>query len=130
MTTNIKKDNLLNVVEMNIKNPSTFLIPSNEYINMNLTIGSIIKICNNFERFFVVVEDIENDNYVGKIVNHLLINRGYNYGDLISFTKNNILAIYSKDHVDELNKTYGDKFNTILLKGINTKLIDIDVNEY
>ena len=69
----------------------------------NLKIGNIVKISNNFEKFWVKIID-KNDNYIlGKIDNYLTFNKTYDYQDIVLFEENNILDFHNKQHSEILH---------------------------
>lgn len=65
------------------------------YSLKDIAVGSIVKVSNGEERFWVTVKTIHNPNsYItGSISNELLGDYGYDYGDVIGFYLNNILDI-------------------------------------
>ena len=54
--------------------------------------GSVVKICDGKERFWVRVENQKDNLFLGTIQNNLLLST-YTYGDMIAFEKKNIYDI-------------------------------------
>lgn len=65
-------------------------------IKDEVEVGSIVKVSDHFESFWVIVKKIEGDVITGAIDNNL-INEDYSAGDLITFKFENIRSIYKDD---------------------------------
>jgi len=114
----IKKIKLVNAKEISISSPDSFIVPPEELLN-NLKIGSIVKVCDNRERFWVNIVRVKKNGYFnGKIDNFLMGNMmneiikektgkvledmDHNYGDIIEFHLDNIYDINTfDDEIDE-----------------------------
>ena len=83
---------LIDAQDMRINNPDTFGAPNKEELD-DLAPGAIVKICNNVERFWVIVSKVENNTISGTVDNMLVGDYGYNCGDDIEFEKCHIYAI-------------------------------------
>ena len=79
-------------------------LKTDDWINNNniitqdiLTIydGLLVKIANNYERFWVKITNINDEYLLGTIDNHLTYNENYDYQDTVLFEKNNILDIHN-----------------------------------
>ena len=73
------------------KQHDTFWAPSNKQLKQ-VKNGSIVKICNGKERFWVIIEGRQKNIYMGHIRNNLLFST-YAFGDLIAFEENQIVII-------------------------------------
>jgi len=89
----IFKIKLVNAQKMNKKYPATFQIPTKKKLK-KITIGSIVKVCDEKERFWVIVKEKTSNQLVGKIDNNLISKSIYNRGDLIKFEEKHIYDIY------------------------------------
>ena len=96
MALNILTDTWIDVKKLQRSHPNEFMAPS-ESILVSLSVGDLVKIGNNYERFWVKVVKITTDYVLGKIDNHLTFNNKYDYNDIILFEKNNIYEIYDTD---------------------------------
>lgn len=90
-------DNFVNAQEMHQKHPDTFWAPSSEQL-ANLKPNDSIKVCYHpedsmGERFWVTISSINDNLITGYVDNHLLLDDGINYGDEITFDKNNVYDI-------------------------------------
>lgn len=105
METKIRKPRLINARKMSLKFPDRFSYWE-EDIN-NLKEGEIVKVCNGWERFWVVVREINGDKLIGEVNNNLIgsVNgdkpSSYNFKDLISFKKENIYQVWSPDDIQK-----------------------------
>ena len=91
MALNIKSDDLINV--NNYKEDIDFYIPE----TANLKVGNLVKISNNFERFWVKIKEIKELYILGEIDNHLTFNENYDYKDVIIFEKCNIFEVFNSN---------------------------------
>lgn len=87
----IKTPMLVNAVEMNHAHPETFQLPDVEEIE-SLTEGSLVKVSDNQERFWVEIVRRQNDVLVGRVDNHLF-SRKLKYNDLIQFCTANVYQV-------------------------------------
>lgn len=79
--------------EMAQKHPDTFEAPTSEELDQ-ISVGSLVKICNDEERFWTEVTKIDGDKITANVDNQLLGDYGYNLGDSIEFEKRHIYSIY------------------------------------
>ena len=102
MTETIHRPNLVNAKEIHVQHPNTFHYPSEQQLE-NIFVGSWVKISNGIERFWVIVVEIINDKFIGKIDNVLIFDEGYNFDDLIEFELINVYDISEvKYKIDDL----------------------------
>jgi hypothetical protein len=103
METKVKKQKvfkprLVNAKQMSIKHPDSFSYWEEDIAN--LKIGNIVKVCDDCERFWVIVKAINGDNIVGEVNNGLIGNFDtgklppYNFGDLIALKRENIYQVW------------------------------------
>ena len=65
--------------------------------------GSIIKIESQYEKFFVEVAYIKkNGDIVGRINNHLLVEKPYKIGDLVIFQRKHIIELRTNEERHEI----------------------------
>jgi len=81
--------------EMGRLNPDTFEVPTTKELD-TITEGAIVKISANSERFWVEVTSVDGDTITGTVDNDLVLQPedGINYGDIITFNKNNVYSIF------------------------------------
>lgn len=94
MENKIKKNIFVDVLKIKEKFPK-YSIPSKKKLDI-LKIGDVVKLSNGFEKFFVKITKFKlNDKkkIVGTILNKLLYNYIYDYGDSVEFNLNNIFEI-------------------------------------
>lgn len=96
-TDHIYYPDLLDAIENNLKNPTTFHLPDQSKIN-TLVPGDIVKVCDGKERFWVVITEVKIIYFIGIVDNNLLNSQEYDYGSKIAFAKNNIYDIYDVDN--------------------------------
>lgn len=65
--------------------------------------GLLVKIANNYERFWVKITEVNEKYILGSIDNHLSFNENYDYNDIIIFEKSNILDIHTSDNTSLIN---------------------------
>jgi len=86
---------LVNAQEMAKAHPETFSAPDTEELG-NVKIGSSVKVCiNDQERLWVEVTAIDGGQLKGKIDNCPVVINDVQFGDLISFRKENIYDIFN-----------------------------------
>ncbi len=95
----IYEDSWVDAQEKAKKAPFTFFAPSISELE-DIKAGSIVKICNGDERFWVTVNLISDEDIIGTIDNDLLGNNPYKCGDKVKFHKNNIYDIYNDSEQD------------------------------
>lgn len=78
--------------EMAILHPDTFEVPTLSDLD-DITEGSIVKVCDGIERFWVIVDNVVGDRIKGFVDNEL-IKSELKLGDTIFFEKKNIYSIY------------------------------------
>jgi len=94
----MKTPKLINAVEMNHQYPSTFYLPPQKKV-ANVKKGSVVKVSNATERFWVSVMKRTGNVVIGKINNHLF-GQNLKKGDIIKFYLDNVCDIYpSKKHL-------------------------------
>ena len=84
---------LINAYLYNKYYSDSFMLPC----LINLDVGSIVKVCDGFERFWVKVTKIDFENLEGKIDNILVTSESYNKNDIIAFQRCNIFEIFEFD---------------------------------
>ena len=101
MKEKIFKANLVDAEEMSTTYPDSFYYPLDDI--EKLKVGDIVKVCDDYERFWVIIEEIrDNGIFVGKVNNGLVggtllgYSAPYNFGDLIFLKKQNIYEIWDE----------------------------------
>jgi hypothetical protein len=99
METKIYKPRLINAKQMSIDYPDSFSYWEEDIANIK--VGNVVKVANNWERFWVIVKEIEGNKIIGEVNNGLVGNlKGkpspYNCGNLIFFKRENIYQIWEK----------------------------------
>lgn len=84
--------------QMHIDNPDTFWAPSQEELDA-LQGGHYVKICENQERFWVELEEVDGDKLTGRVDNDLVNSHSFKYNDKISFEKKNVMGMTTPDRV-------------------------------
>ena len=69
-----------------------FTEPTSENLK-NLQVNDSVKIGNGNENFWVTVQKIEENAVYGKVDNHLVLKKNYNFSDNVIFGKQHILDI-------------------------------------
>lgn len=69
-----------------------FREPTKENL-INLKVNDSVKIGNGKENFWVTVQKIEENAVYGKVDNHLVLKKNYNFSDNVVFGKQHILDI-------------------------------------
>lgn len=92
MTGKYHTDNWVDAMKMAQNFPTSFTIPSEEDLT-KLKKGSLIKLSNGIERFWVIIEWFDDDSIYGVVDNDLGRTTKYGYGDTVVFKKNHILDI-------------------------------------
>lgn len=85
-------NDFLNAQEMHRTYPETFDAPSNDEL-ASLKTGLYAKICENGERFWVEITEIEKDELKGRVDNELFLEHDFEYNDIISFSRMNVMDI-------------------------------------
>jgi hypothetical protein len=79
---------------MHRNHPDTFEVPDQDELD-NIVPGALVKVCNNFERFWCKVTEVQLDGTISATVDNRLFGKyGYNEGDTVTFHKNNIYSIW------------------------------------
>jgi len=81
--------------QMHKDNPDTFWAPNQEELDA-LRPGQYVKICENRERFWVELEEVDGEKLVGRIDNDLVMEHSFKYNDIIKFEKKNVMGIISE----------------------------------
>lgn len=91
----MKKSLLENAREMSTKHPDSFYYPTAGELNQ-INSECIVKVCASAERFWVLVTEVKGIKITGIVDNILLCTdlHGYEQGDKISLTTDNIYQIY------------------------------------
>ena len=87
--------------EPNEKDTHEFTEPS-EYNLLNLVVGDSVKIDNKRERFWVKITKLDSNAIYGKVDNNLIIDKKYNYKDMVLFGKQHIFDILKIEEKNEL----------------------------
>ncbi len=80
---------LINAAQLAIEHPDTFQRPPADEIQQ-LAPGCSVKICNGFERFWVVIQEANFPLFVGKLDNYLLFPNGLRFGGRLAFHADNV----------------------------------------
>ncbi|KAF0976431.1 hypothetical protein FDP41_004330 [Naegleria fowleri] len=92
---------LLNAQQLAKEHPRTFSAPSVADL-MKVKSGSMVKVCDGQERFWVEVLKKGSLKYlVGRIDNGLVGGQEYSYGDWILFKRENIYEIYEEEEEED-----------------------------
>ena len=77
------------------QNPDTFQAPSIDLLRLHLEPGMLVKICDESERFWVIVEEVRGERVVGTIDNELrgLAGHGLSKGDRVQFELRHIYEV-------------------------------------
>ena len=86
--------NFVDAQEMVKVHPETFYAPSKDELD-DISIGDFVKVCDNDERFWVIVEEIDGDTITGVVDNDLIRDHSFSCGSKISFDKCNVYNILS-----------------------------------
>ena len=68
-----------------------------------IEIGSIIKISNGYERFWVKVISKDDDFITGEVANKIYTTDDYDYGSIIRVTPENVYDIYEDKNIHQLS---------------------------
>lgn len=82
----------VNIHELSSIYPNCFNSPPPEEIE-RIELKDKVKICNGEQRFWVELVEITPTLLRGKVLNHLLPNSLYNFGDTIPFLRENIYKV-------------------------------------
>jgi len=83
---------------MHKENPDTFWAPSQEELD-TLHPGHYVKICENNERFWIELDEVDGDKLMGRVDNDLVFEHSFKYNDKISFEKKNVMGMTTPDRV-------------------------------
>lgn len=81
----------LDAQQMNKENPDTFWAPNQEELD-SLEPGLYVKICENKERFWVHLTEVDGDKLAGRIDNDLVFEHSFKCDDEITFEKKNVMG--------------------------------------
>lgn len=104
----IWEDDWVDAQAMAIEHSDTFEAPKSIEI-YRLNVNDQVKICNNQERFWVTILNIEKKpskrakkwKFIGKVDNDLFFDSPYNYSDFVIFEGCHIYSILSRNDVQE-----------------------------
>lgn len=84
--------------EMALLHPNTFIAPSKKELK-KIKKNSIVKVCVNKERFWVIVHSIKRNTIIGEVNNDLIFSdqHGLKIGDIIKFEKRNVYDIFTEE---------------------------------
>jgi hypothetical protein len=89
------QDNWISASLSNRLHPETFFLPGKEFMDA-LKVGDSVKISNDRERFWVVIDAMfEDGSLVGTIENNL-ITTSYTFGDKVKFKKDNVFEVHKE----------------------------------
>jgi len=91
MEQEIKQIKLVDAQKMKSKYPETFWTPSDSELS-DIKIGDIVKVCDDHERFWVIIESISNKEFIG-VVDNSLLRDDIRCGDYIKFERRHIYDI-------------------------------------
>lgn len=97
-------DHWTDAIEKSKEEGSGVVPPSQEELD-GLAPGDMVKISNGFERFFVLVREINGIAVKGTITNHLVGVYGYDYHDTVVFQKRHIFSIRKRAPPSEEART-------------------------
>jgi FKBP-type peptidyl-prolyl cis-trans isomerase 2 len=87
MSRPIRRIRLADAQALAARNPETFEAPSLDLLRLHLEPGMQVKICDESERFWVTVDEVEGERVVGTIDNELQggAGHGLTLGDRVEF---------------------------------------------
>ena len=88
----------LDAQEQHKLHPDTFEVPSDITLS-ELNLGQWVKICDNKERFWVEVKDVNGEKITGRVDNDLVFEHDFKCDDTIDFEKRHIMATYTPGRV-------------------------------
>jgi hypothetical protein len=100
----LKKPRLVNVKKNSIENPETCHYWEEEIAVMK--VGDIAKVSNGWERFWVIVKEINKTTIMGEVNNMLVCSPNLQCGDLILFKREHI---YETWDLKEFREMYNSK---------------------
>lgn len=74
--------------------PDTFEVPPKDALDA-LKPRDLVKVCHNYERFWVKIVKVDGDEVTGTVDNNLWRPQPFNYGDEIHFEKRHIYSLFS-----------------------------------
>ena len=91
--------------------------------------GNSVKIANKYERFWVIVEEINDDNMIGIVNSILLEGTPYTINSKVVFKKEHIIQIHQAEDKEKLIEDVQNTYNKFLefLKSKNLKIDDENV---
>ncbi len=78
--------------QMAEENPSTFEAPSSAQLEQ-IDVGYVVKVSNNYDRFWIRVTGVEGEKLTGKIENDLVGPVG-KFGDEIAFERRHVYSFH------------------------------------
>ena len=84
----------VNAQQAHEEKPDEFWAPSKDELDKIIP-GSIVKVCDHFERFWVLITAVDGETLVGTVDN-ALTGTGLEYGDTINIEKKHIYQIFEK----------------------------------
>ena len=78
--------------EMAQLHPDTFESPTTEELNQ-IEEGTYVKVCNEHERFWMEVNNVDDNKITATVSNNLLGDYGYDFGDVVEFEKRHVYSI-------------------------------------
>lgn len=85
-------DDFMDAQAMARETPDTFEAPGTNELN-SIKPGSLVKVCDGQERFWVIVRGVKGNTISGEVDNELLGGQ-YALGELISFEKRNVYQVW------------------------------------
>ncbi len=83
----------LDAQQKSIEHPHTFFVPSKRKLE-SIKPDQNVKVCENKERFWVEVTEINGHKITGRVNNDLVLTHSFKCDDIISFEKKNVMGIY------------------------------------
>lgn len=77
------------------KYPDTFWVPSQDLLD-SISTANYVKICDNHERFWVEVMEVDGDKITGRVDNDLVHEHNFKCDDTIKFEKRHVMDILRK----------------------------------
>ena len=83
----------LDAQQKNRDYPRTFSVPSKKQLD-KIKPDQNVKVCENQERFWVEVTEINGHKITGRVNNDLVLTHSFKCDDIISFETKNVMGIY------------------------------------
>ena len=78
------------------EHPDTFWVPSQKELD-EIVESQYVKICENHERFWVKITEVDGEKLIGRVDNDLVNEHSFKCDDLVEFEKRNIMNILNED---------------------------------